>query len=131
MRHPQPHNRPYLLTPFTRVILGIAIVLFFKCITALFNPDHRRGEPIKWGIVSYTMLMFSLMTVGMAAQFCVHSISSIDNREYPGGPLGYQPVIISEAISVIQNVAYTLSNWLADGFLVSHSFDAAFTHPGI
>ena len=61
-------------------------------------------------------------------QFDVQSISYIDNREFPGtnavtrtGPLGYQLVIYAGATSIIQNVAFTLSNWLADGFLVSRS----------
>ena len=75
--------------------------------------------------------MFSLTTVGMAGQFVVQSISYIDNREFQTGPLGYQLVIRSEAIIVIQNITYVLSNWLADGFLVSRLFDAAFTHSGV
>ena len=108
-----------MLTSPVRVILGIVVIVFFKCMAALFDPDHRRGEAIKWGIVSYTVAMFSLVTVGTAAQFDVQSISYIDNRGYHAGPLGYQLAIYSEAINVIQNVAFALSNWLADGFLVS------------
>ena len=120
-----------MLTSFVRFIIGIVIIVFFKCMAALLNPDYRRGEPIKWGIVSYTALMFSIVTVGTAAQFYVQSISYIDNREFSGGPLEYQLAIYSEAINVIQNVAFALSNWLADGFLVSRLFDPAFTHPGV
>ena len=106
------------------VILGIVIVLFFKCIVALFNSNHRRGEPVKWGIVSYTVVMFSLATVGTTMQLDLQSISYIDNRGFPArgafppGPIGYQLLIESQAMSVIQNVTFTLSNWLADGFLV-------------
>ena len=98
--------------------------------TALFNPVHRRGEPIKWGLVSYTVVMFSLVTVGAAVQFYVESISYVDNRDFPGvrgvlppGPIGYQSLIQPKPISVIQNVTFALSNWLADGFLVSFLFD--------
>ena len=112
--------------------------MFFQCIAALFNSGHRRGEPIKWGIVSYTLLMYLIVTVGTAAQFDVQSISYIDNRRFPGiegvshpGPIGYQLSIAPEAISVIQNVTFALSNWFADGFLVSRLFDAAFTHSGV
>ena len=105
---------------------------------ALFNSYHRRGGPIKWGIVSYTLLMFSIVTVGTAAQFYVQSISYIDHREFPGvegalhpGPGGYQRLISHEAISVIQNVTFVLCNWLTDGLLVSGLFDVAFNLSGI
>ena len=95
---------------------------------ALFNPDHRRGEPIKWGLISYTVAMFSFATVGTATQFGVQTISYIDNSKFRTGPLGYQQVIYSEAIVVIQRVTFSLSVWLADGFLVSHLLDTAFAH---
>ena len=126
-----------VLTLFVRFIPGIVIVVSFKCITALFNPVHRRGEPIKWGLVSYTAVMFTLATIGTAAQLHVQSISYIDNREFPGGgvfppgPLGYQVFLNPNAIIIIQNTVLALSNWLADGLLVSTLFHVAFTHPGV
>ena len=45
-------------------VLGIVVVLFFRCIAALLNSIHRREERIKWGLVTYTMVMFLLVTVG-------------------------------------------------------------------
>ena len=109
-------------------------MLFSKCTTALFNPAYRRGEGIKWGLVSFTVVMFSSATVLTAMNLHVQSISYIDNREYPGvnspkdvGPYGYFLFIYYKAINVIPNVAYVLNNWLADGFLVSSSFTTAFT----
>ena len=100
-------------------------MLFFECMAALFNPNHRRGEGIKWGLVSYTVVMFSLVTVLIAMNLDIQSISFIDNREFPGfdggqlpGPYGYQWVIGTEAIGVIPTVAFPLTNWMADGLLV-------------
>ena len=59
-------------------------------------------------------------------QLDVQSLSYIDNRQFADaggvllpGPLGYQELIATNAITVIQNVVFVLSNWLADGFLVS------------
>ena len=111
--------------------------MFFKCMVALFNPDHRRGEPIKWRLVSYTLVMFSLVTIGTAMQLDVQSISYIDNRKFRDpegvflpGPLGYQWSIAPDAISIIQNVVFALNNWLADGLLVSYSFGTLYTHLG-
>ena len=111
-------------------ITGIIIMLFFQCIASLFNPANRRRGRIKWGPVSYAVAMFSFATVltGMGIQ--IGSISLVDNREFPGvkgelppGPLGYQDLIRPTAITIIPNFMFFLSNWLADGLLVSSSFD--------
>ena len=112
-------------------------MLFFKCMVALLNPVSCRGAPIKWGLTSYTVVMFLLAIVGAAMSLDILSISYIDNREFPGaegvifpGPLGYQLFISPEALSIIPNVMLTLSNWLADGLLVSSLFNCCITHPG-
>lgn len=131
-----PHVHLSVLTSFVRFILGTLIVLFFKCMAALFNPTHRRGESIKWGFVSYTVVMFSLATVVTAMNLHILSISFIDNRNFPGvegglpaGPLGYVLSIYNKPLNVIPNVAYYLSNWLADCMLVGFPFEAVFIRP--
>ena len=116
---------------------GIVIVVFFQCMAALFNPVHRRGEPTKWGLVSYTVVMFSLATVQTALNLHIFSISYIDDRKFPGfdgispGPFAYQWLVYTKPIGVTPTVMFTSSNWLADGFLVSFPLSAAFTHPGV
>ena len=114
------------LTLLVWFILGVLIVLFSKCTAALFKPAYRRGEGVKWGLVSFTVVMFSSATVVTAMNLHIQSISYIDNREYPGvgvskdlGPYGYFLFIYYQAINVIPNAAYILNSWLADGFLVS------------
>ena len=108
--------------------LGIVIVLFFQCMTALFNPVHRRGERIKWGLVCYTATMFSLTTVFTTSILDLQSISYIDNREFPGvdttlppGPLGYQWFLYSDVLTIVPNLMFLLNNWMADGLLVGSS----------
>ena len=98
---------------------------------ALFDPVHRRGERIKWGLVSYITIMFSLATVQTALTLDIQSISYIDKREFPGvedlqippGPFGYEAIISAEALTIVPSVAPILNNWLADGLLVSSLFD--------
>ena len=127
-------SRPPIHPHFVSFILGIVIAVFFQCMTALFDPAYRRGEPIKWGIVSYTVAMFSLLTVGTAMQLSVQSTSYIDNRESPSilaVPLKYHGPNVPDAIRIIKNIGFTLNNLLADGLLVSSLLGAAFTHPGV
>ena len=65
------HLRVCLTEPnrFIRFVLGVLIVLFFQCIAVLFDPANRRGEAIKWGLISYTVAMFSFATVLTGMQF--------------------------------------------------------------
>jgi len=107
------------------ILYGIIIVLFFECMAALFNPAHRGGEGIKWGLVSYTVVMFLLITVKTAMNLDVQSISFIDNREFPGteevptpGPYGYLWLVSLRAIRIIPTAIFPLTNWLADGLLL-------------
>ena len=119
-------------------ILGVVIVVAFKCMVALLNPAYRRGEGIKCGLVCYTMAIFSLVTVLTGINLDIQSICYIDNRNFPGadgmippGPSGYEWFIAPSALNVTPNVMFAMCNWLADGLLVSSLFDAAFTWPGI
>jgi len=107
------------------ILYGVVIVLFFKCMSALLNPAHRKREGIKWGLVSYTVAMFSFVTVFTAMNLNIQSISFIDNREYPGvdgvvppGPIGYQSFIFSDALTVVPDVMFLLNGSLADGLLL-------------
>jgi len=125
------------LTSLIRSILGVLIVLFFQCMDALFSPANRRGEGIKWGLVIYTVLMFSFATILTGMGLNIESLSYIDNREFPGGegippgPLGYRLSVWSGALTVTPRLAFLFNNWLADGLLVSFWFNAAFTHPDV
>ena len=110
------------------------IVLFFKCMVSLLSPLHRRGEPIKWGLVFFTVVMFSMATVLTGMDLNIQSISHIDNRNFPGvkgkfppGPYGYLMSIYYKPINYIPTILFIVTNWLTDGLLVSSSFNPAFT----
>ena len=119
---------------FVWFVLGVAIVLSFQCITALFNPAHRKGEPIKWGLVSYTAVTFTLATVFTAINLDIQAASYIDNRGYPGvegeippGPFGYILALVTPGVAL--SAVFALNNWLADGLLVSSLVDIRFARP--
>jgi len=123
-----------------RFILGVIILLFFQCMAALLNPVHRRGEGIKWWLISHTVAMFSFVTVYTAVNLHIQSESFIDNRKdytyvgstaFGSGPLLYQYDIRNTALGLIPSTMFNLNNWLADALLVSSLFNAALTHPGI
>ena len=93
--------------------------------SVLLSSTYRTRKAVRWGLVAYTMASFAFVTIFTALNLDVQSISYIDNREFPGndelppGPLGYQYLIYSKAISVAPNLMFLMNNWLADGLLVS------------
>jgi hypothetical protein len=122
----QPMNPLAVLISSVRfLILGIVVVLFFKCMSALLNPLDRTSGGIKWPFVAHTTVMFSFLTINIAMSLNISSISYIDNRAFPGdetlspGPFGYQTRITSKAISIVPNVLFLLNNCLADCLLVN------------
>ena len=124
----------FLLT--LSIVLGIVIVMFFQCIAALSDTANRRREGTKWGLIIYTVLIFSFATIRTAMGLNFISISFIDNREFPGvgdqlppGPIGYTLSACPKATSVVTNLASLLTNWLANGLLARFSLPC--THPEI
>ena len=141
VRTRNPHTGVHLtaLGSFFRFTLGMLIVLAFRCMTALMHPSYRRGEAarIRWGLVSYTVLMFSFVTVYTAMNLNAQSTSFIDNRKFPGqddqsrGPLGYQAFARSKLPNLIPNLMLLLNCWLANGLLVGSLSGAASTLLGV
>ena len=113
------------------------IVLFFRCIGALLHPVHCAREGVRWGLVAYTVLVFSFVTVFAAMSLDLQSVSYIDNREFPGtdalpsGPYGYEGTVYAKAINLVPNLMFLLNNWLADGVLVSSASDSVTWVPDI
>ena len=112
--------------------------MFFQSMAGLLTPLYRRREGVKWGVISYTLALFSFVTVYTAMNLDIESVSYIDNRDFPGvegmlppGPLGFRSFIYSDALSITPNVMFFLNNWLADAFLVSSLFDIVLSLPGV
>ena len=103
---------------------------------ALFNPVCCREGCIKWGLVTYTAVMFSLATILTTRNLDLLSILYI-NREFPSvegvlpaGPHGHEWIVEIDAFCTVPNITFTLSNWLADGLLVSFLFYVVLICPG-
>lgn len=107
------------------IFYGIVIALFFQCMGALLNPMNFTTKGVRWGLLAHTVAMFSFVTIFTAINLDIQSISYIDNRDFPGdsfmlppGPLGYQFLIYSKAISVVPNIMFYLNTCLSDGLLL-------------
>lgn len=106
------------------ILYGIVVVLFFRCMSALFDPANRGGGGIKWGLATHTVAMFTFSTVYIGLSSNIQSTSFIDNREFSAsingmpGPVGYQFYMRSNAFGIASYIMLFLNNWLADGLLL-------------
>jgi hypothetical protein len=104
---------------------GILVVLFFRCIGALLGPTNRMKRGAKSLLLAHSTILFLFTTVGHAIDRDIISTSFIDNREFggneglPPGPVGYQVLASSAVAPALGQVLFPLSQWLADGLLVS------------
>ena len=121
-----PSTLAYLRSLFGHIIPGIIIVLFIRCIRVLLDPVNRTRGGIRWPYVAHATTMFLLVTIHTGMSLHLHSISFIDNRDFPGvdkstltGPIGYQALSQADPIRVVPDVVFLLNNLLADGLLVS------------
>ena len=99
-----------------------------QTLAALVSPFYRKGQNIKWGLVVFSTVMFGLVTTFTAMNVRLQQLSYIDNREFPGvpdffppGPVGWSLFMYSKPMVIVPNVCFNITNWLADGLLVSIS----------
>lgn len=80
---------------------------------------NRTRRDIRWGFVIHTVATFSIATISAATNLNAQSVSYIDAREFPTGPLGFQTFAHSPALIIVPGFTFILNQWLADGLLVS------------
>ena len=91
----------------------------------LFGRGNPIGKGVRWALVAHTIALFLFLTVGFGIAFEYLSIVYINNREFPGdddsppGPIGYGDLLALKATTAFFNAMFPLSQWLADGLLVS------------
>ena len=116
-----------LTVPVGLTFLGIAVALFFQCMTTLLSPANPIRKGIRWALVAHTVALFSFLTISVGIPFNNMSIEYIDNREfrddkYPPGPLGYDDFLSLKSAITVFYVMFPLNQRLTDGLLVSSIF---------
>lgn len=99
---------------------GILIMLCWTCLRQL--TDGKRLKQINWGLVSYVVLMLSLSTGYIGTNTKYVEMMFIDDRNFPGGPVGFYvndfPIPMASATIVL----YALLNFFSDGLLLYRTF---------
>lgn len=109
------------------IIYGLVVVQFFRCMDVFFGSAKKRSGS-DWAILAYVGALFTFGTVYTATNLNLQSVSYVNNRNFPGnddfppGPLGYQWSIHASGLSIVPNLMFMLSSWLADGLLIYRCF---------
>ena len=97
--------------------LGIVFMLFFQCASAILNSSNKSARK---PLLAYVTFIFSLGTVFTALNLNGLQDRYIQFRNFPGGgPLGYGLATYSSWRSIMANSVFLVTNWFADGLLVS------------
>ncbi|KAH7924330.1 hypothetical protein BV22DRAFT_1129896 [Leucogyrophana mollusca] len=96
---------------------GASLVLFLQCMYAFYNRGDMARER-RWLFMLYISLMFSFGTAYIGINSTLWRNMFVDDRNYPGGPMGYSLGIYNQPPSVAANAFFVLANWFADGLLL-------------
>ncbi|EJD36507.1 hypothetical protein AURDEDRAFT_174466 [Auricularia subglabra TFB-10046 SS5] len=97
-------------------LYGIHFTLAVIALHYFFSGKSLRK--VEWPMVAYTVLLFTGSTLYMVATSKWAENMWIENRNYPGGPLGYYLNEFNTPMIILGNAAYIFNNFLADGLLV-------------
>jgi hypothetical protein len=85
-------------------------------------PGQRSSSPNfirHWKYLTYITIQFILCSIGIGGGSKNVVLAFVDNRAFPGGPILWSNANHNTSPNVLANVAFIVSVWLQDGFLVS------------
>jgi len=95
---------------------GIYCVLYFMCLYYFMHGKTWRKAP--WGLIAYVTSLMTCATVFVGANTKWAEEMFIDDRNYPGGPIGFYLLDYTTQMIVLGNVAYLLLNFLSDACIL-------------
>jgi hypothetical protein len=106
-----------ILYRYTLCYLGVQLVLYIACMRILWRVGNRGG--FTYFLLVYISLLCSMNTIWTATSAVGLQLTYIDNRNYPGGVIGFLNVEFALPSNVASLTSYIIGNVLADALLVS------------
>ncbi len=101
------------------IAYGALFVLFVQCTSLLLKQTKRSNYWTKVPFLLIVFLIFLFSTLFNGAMMKYTQLAFIENRNFPGGPNAYEDNMFAIPVNAMGNVAFTLSQWLCDGLIVS------------
>ena len=96
---------------------GVQLVLYIACMRILWRVESRNN--FTYFLLFYITLLCSMNTIWTATSAVGLQLTFIDNRNYPGGVIGFLNVEFGLPSNVASLTSYIIGNILADALLVS------------
>ncbi|KAJ7744019.1 hypothetical protein DFH07DRAFT_978699 [Mycena maculata] len=101
------------------LLAGVAYGILFTITVQTLLMFLRRGRnQIPWGLVTYSVFMFILASIGLGGNAKFNEMTFIDDRNIPGGPNAFTEEFFTTPVNLMAFVAYILMSWLADGLVL-------------
>ena len=97
--------------------VGVQLVLYIACMRILWGKGGRSN--FNYFLLFYITLLCSMNTIWTATSALGLQLTYIDNRNYPGGVIGFLNVEFSLPSNVASLTSYIVGNVMADALLVS------------
>jgi len=98
-------------------LYGFTVVLGVSCLYYLWR-DRGKGSTQPWFYLAYTAVMFVLGTLHVVCLTRATQFEYVDDRNYPGGPLGFAANADTNPIFYTGATVYNITCILADGLLL-------------
>ncbi|KAF5381201.1 hypothetical protein D9757_007863 [Collybiopsis confluens] len=95
-------------------VLTLYILAFYILVSRL-DQWNRRSHV---ALLAYITAQFILATLFQAANARFTQLAFINDRNFPGGPSGFEVNMFFIPIDMMGNASYIIANWLADGLLI-------------
>lgn len=96
--------------------VGVQLVLYCMCTLALWRRNPRTRST--YLLLGYIFILNAMNAIWTGTSAYGLQLTFIDNRNYPGGPLGFLGVEFSISANVLSLASLIAGNLLADGLLV-------------
>ena len=97
---------------------GYNVLLYVLCFQLLWN--HRKTDPQQsYVYIGYLTVLLILGTLYVVSDTRLVELAYVDHADFPGGPVAYALQEYSSPIEQLGNASYVVTNWLADGLMVS------------
>jgi len=100
--------------------MGILAMIAWTCLCQL--TAGKRLNQLNWGLIAYVVVMLGLSTAYIGTNTKYVEMMFIDDRDYPGGPVGFYTNDFPMPMASATIVIYGFLNILSDGLLLYRTY---------
>lgn len=100
---------------------GTQLAVFAATVRCLLQSRNEQGRHLKIGLLAYITVLFILNSLYAAFTARGDELNYIDDRNYPGGPVGYFNNSGNVPVNLGAQIVYFLGTFFADALQVNNN----------